>query len=208
MILIGQYDSPFVRRVGIALTLHGHAFEHRPWSVFGDTERLRPLNPLVRVPTLLLDDGEALVESHAILDHLDDIAPPEKALIARSGAERRRTMKVIALAMGAAEQAVGLFYERRLHAAVSDVLVDRRRSQILGTLATLERDRAARPGSTWFGGALGHADIAVAVMFRFVIEAHPGLIADGTVPALAAHAEACEALPVFRAIAQPFIPPA
>ncbi|MET0575043.1 MAG: glutathione S-transferase N-terminal domain-containing protein, partial [Mesorhizobium sp.] len=41
MILIGQYDSPFVRRVGIALTLYGLPFEQRPWSSFGDAEKLR-----------------------------------------------------------------------------------------------------------------------------------------------------------------------
>ena len=58
MILIGQYDSPFVRRVGIALRLYGMAFEHRPWSVFGDADKIRVLNPLVRVPTLVLEDGE------------------------------------------------------------------------------------------------------------------------------------------------------
>jgi glutathione S-transferase len=208
MILIGQYDSPFVRRVGIALTLHGHAFEHRPWSVFGDTERIRPLNPLVRVPTLVLDDGEVLVESNAILDHLDDVAPPGSALIARAGPERRHAMKVIALAMGAAEQAVGLFYELRLHERASPVLVERRTSQILGALDALERDGAARSGFPWFGDRLGHADIAVAVTIRFVTEAHPGLIAERRLPALAAHAAACEALPVFRAIAQPFVPPA
>ena len=60
MILIGQYDSPFVRRVGIALTLYGRAFEHRPWSAWGDAERLRSVNPLTRVPVLLLDDGEVV----------------------------------------------------------------------------------------------------------------------------------------------------
>ena len=55
MILIGQYDSPFVRRVGIALTLYELPFEHRPWSTFGDADKLRPYNPLTRVPTLVLD---------------------------------------------------------------------------------------------------------------------------------------------------------
>ena len=38
MILIGQYDSPFVRRVGIALRRYQLPFEHRPWSVWGDAE--------------------------------------------------------------------------------------------------------------------------------------------------------------------------
>src|SRR5215210_771936 len=76
LILIGQYDSPFVRRVGIALRLYGHAYEHRPWSTFGDADRIAVLNPLQRVPTLVLDDGEVLIESGAILDHLDELAGP------------------------------------------------------------------------------------------------------------------------------------
>ena len=69
MILIGQYDSPFVRRVGIALTLYGLPFEHRPWSIFADADQIRPYNPLTRVPTLVLDDGDVLIESHHILDY-------------------------------------------------------------------------------------------------------------------------------------------
>ena len=52
MILIGQYDSPFVRRVAIALRLYGIAFEHRPWSTFGDAEKIAPYNPLRRVPMM------------------------------------------------------------------------------------------------------------------------------------------------------------
>eukprot|EP01036_Dinobryon_divergens_P061241 gene61241-81638_t len=75
MILIGQYDSPFVRRVGIALTLYEQAFEHRPWSAWGDADQLRALNPLTRVPTLVLDEGDVLIDSHSILDYLDGLAP-------------------------------------------------------------------------------------------------------------------------------------
>jgi glutathione S-transferase len=74
MILIGQFDSPFVRRVGIALRLYDLPFEHRPWSTFGDADKIAPYNPLRRVPTLVLDDGEVLIESTAILDHLDETA--------------------------------------------------------------------------------------------------------------------------------------
>ena len=54
MILIGQYDSPFVRRVAIAMRLYGLAYEHRPWSTFGDADKLAAFNPLRRVPTLVL----------------------------------------------------------------------------------------------------------------------------------------------------------
>ena len=78
MILIGQYDSPFVRRVAIAMRLYGIAFEHKPWSTFGDADKIAPYNPLRRVPTLVLDDGEALIESAMILDHLDDRRRPRQ----------------------------------------------------------------------------------------------------------------------------------
>ena len=63
MILIGQYDSPFVRRVGIALTLYGIPFRHEPWSGFGDTDKIAQFNPLRRVPTLVMDDGVVLADS-------------------------------------------------------------------------------------------------------------------------------------------------
>lgn len=208
MILIGQYDSPFVRRVGIALTLYGLPFEHRPWSVFGDPEKIRPYNPLTRVPTLVLDDGDTLIESHCILDHLDSLVPAERALYPRIEPERRRAMKVAALAMGTAEKAVSLFYEQRLHREVSDIWVSRCRAQILDALAVLEADRAGRAGEHWFGGRLGHADIAVAVVLRFLGEAHPGLVPAGAIPALTADAARLEQLPAFRAISQPFAPPA
>jgi len=89
MILIGQYDSPFVRRVGIALGTYGLAFEHRPWSVWGDAEKIAAHNPLRRVPTLLLDDGTALVETFAILDTIDELVPAQRALLPRSGPARR-----------------------------------------------------------------------------------------------------------------------
>ena len=74
MILIGQYDSPFVRRVAIALRLYGLAFEHRPWSTFGEGDRIAPFNPLRRVPTLVLDGGEALIERTAFPDYLAEQA--------------------------------------------------------------------------------------------------------------------------------------
>src|SRR5260370_9846355 len=90
MILIGQYDSPFVRRVAIARRLYGLWFEARPWSTFGDGEKIAAYNPLRRVPTLVLGSGEVLIESTAILDYLDDLIGPEDAMIAARGPERRR----------------------------------------------------------------------------------------------------------------------
>lgn len=208
MILIGQFDSPFVRRVGIALEIYGLAFDHKPWSAFGDADKIRPYNPTLRVPTLVLDDGESLIDSHAMLDHLDSRVPPEKRLFPDVEPARRRALKVASLATGMADKAVGLFYEKRLHDVPSPRFVERWTAQVKGGLDALEADRAARATTFWFGDAMGHADIAVACVWRFVVEAHAGLIAPDTYRALGAHAAACEALPVFKKIAQPFIPPA
>ena len=208
MILIGQFDSPFVRRVGIALRLYGIPFEHRPWSVFGDAEKIRAINPLVRVPTLQLDGGAVLIDSHIILDHLDSLVPLERRMFPVGEPARREALKVATLATGLAEKAVSLFYERALHEVASPVWSERCRAQIRDVAAALEADRAGRRGAYWFGETIGHADIAVAAALRFVGEAHPGLLDLGSHAALAAHAERCEALPVFQEIAQPFIPPA
>jgi glutathione S-transferase len=208
MILIGQYDSPFVRRVAIALRLYGIAYEHRPWSTFGDAERIAPFNPLRRVPTLILDDGEVLIESGAILDYLDESVGPSRAMIPPSGVARRRALKVCALATGLADKAVSLFYEGVLHAATSEQWITRCRTQIADVLTALESSRMQSKASFWFAEAIAHADIAVACALRFVREAHPGLFEEQRWPALASHATLCESRDEFRDIAQPFQPPA
>lgn len=204
MILIGQYDSPFVRRVGIALTLYGLPFDHRPWSVFGEGDRIRALNPLMRVPTLVLTDGTVLADSHMMLDYLDSLV--EAPLFPRAEPARHRALRIAALGCGLAEKAVSLFYEGRLHTVTSPIWVDRCRLQIGSVLAALNAERPKT--NWWFGDSLGHADIAVACALRFLAEAHPGLIDMADYPALAAHAAKAEALAEFQAVKQPFVAPA
>ena len=80
--------------------------------------------------------------------------------------------------------------------------------QIRGTLAALATDCAGRPGPYWFGDRIGHADIAVAACLRHANDAHPTLIDWAAHPALKAHCDRLEAMPVFREISQPFLPPA
>ncbi|MCP1973298.1 glutathione S-transferase family protein [Bradyrhizobium elkanii] len=206
MFLIGQYDSPFVRRTAIALRLYGLPFEHKPWSTFGDAEKVAAYNPLRRVPTLVLDDGEALIESSAILDYLDELVGPERAMIARSGPERRKHLRITALATGLADKAVSLVYERVLRKEQLKLWVERCEAQIAGVLAVLEQERAAVPSPYWLGDRIGHADIAVACALRFTGEAHPHLF-DARYPGLKAHAARCEALPPFQEIVQPLAPP-
>jgi glutathione S-transferase len=206
MILIGQYDSPFVRRVAVALRLYNMAYEHRPWSTFADADQIATFNPLRRVPTLVLDDGEVLIESGTILDWLDEQMGP-RALIPREGMARRQALKLCALATGLGDKAVSLVYERVLHAQASAVWQARCETQIAGVLDALEADRSGRHTAYWFGESIGHADIAVACVLRFLLEAHPGVFDARRWPALVAHAAQCEGLPEFQAVVQVFIPP-
>ena len=207
MILIGQYDSPFVRRVAIALDIYALPFEHRPWSTFGDAELLAPFNPLRRVPTLVLDGGEALIESFAILDWLDEQVGPDRALIARNGLERRTALKICALATGLADKAVSLLYERIMHGETSQIWIDRCQTQIRDVLDVLETGAAARQSPWWFGERIGHADIAATCAIRFTREAHPGLFDPARWPVLDRHSAECEAQNSFRRIVQPLSPP-
>jgi len=203
--LIGQYDSPFVRRVAVALTHHGLAFRHLPWSVWADAERLAQYTPLRRVPVLVLEDGSVLVESFAILDALDDRVGAEHALLPRSGPVRRQGLRVAAFATGLADKAVSLLYEHVLRKpeARNAVWAERCARQITETLRLLEQERRVITSPFWFGDALSHADIAVGCMLRFTREAHPALLRASPLPALEAHAVRCEALPAFAAVVQP-----
>lgn len=208
MILIGQFDSPFVRRVGIALHIYGLAYEHRPWSTFSDADLIRPFNPLTRVPTLVLDDGEALLESFAILDWLDELGPPDRVLIAASGAARRTTLRRTALATGLCDKLVSLIYERALHDVTSPAWLRRCETQAGAALDALEAERASAGAPFWVGEQLTHADIALACAVRFLAEAHPAIFALARWPNLVRHGERCEALEAFEAVQQVFIPPA
>ena len=117
MLLIGQYDSPFVRRVGIALTIYEMAFEHAPWSTFGEADKIAKYNPLRRVPTLVLDDGAVLMDSASILMVLDGMAGPERAVLARPGEDGLHSLRIAAMAAGVADKGVSLLYERVLREA-------------------------------------------------------------------------------------------
>jgi glutathione S-transferase len=208
MILIGQYDSSFVRRIGIALTLYGLPFEHRPWSIFGDVDKIQPINPLIRVPTMVLGDGDVIVDSPSMIDHIDSLVPADRRLLPQNEPERHRAIAIMALATGFADKGAALFYERQLHEQPSEFWMERCKRQMLGVLDVLEAKRNSVASRYWFGEKFGHADIAVACAIRHMSEAHPGLVRLENYPALAAHCASMEALPVFQQISQPFIAPA
>ena len=92
MQLIGMLDSPFVRRVAIALRLLDLPYEHRPLSVFRNFQAFSLFNPMVKAPTLVLDDGTVLMDSSLILDYLECLAGRERSLLPQRPQARARAL--------------------------------------------------------------------------------------------------------------------
>ena len=202
-----MFDSPYVRRVAIAMTLLGLEFEHRNWSVGKDFDRIREYSPVGRVPALVLDSGEVLAESAMILDYLDSLAGPQRALLPVEGVARRQALRLIGLATGAADKAIMIVIERvfrpeeKRHAPWTDRCL----VQVEGALAELEKQCAARNGQWLVGEAISLADITVACNATYAREAVP--LDLSAYPQLLAHVERCEALPVFARFHVPFDAP-
>ena len=117
MKLIGVNRSPFTRRVAITLKIYDMPFEQQELSGFGNRVDVRASNPLGRIPALVLDDGETLVDSGAIIDHLDETHGRDRALTPPGGRDRRAVLKIGALMMGACEKGLQAAYERNHHPA-------------------------------------------------------------------------------------------
>lgn len=210
MKLIGMFDSPFVRRVAITMHVHGMPFEHLDWSVGRDFARIREYSPLGRVPALVLDDGEVLVESAAILDYLDEQAGPQRALLPASGVERRQALQLMALAVGAAEKGRDQIYESAFRPPEKrhEPWLERCRAQMQGALAELNRASALRGASAWLvGSRMTQADITTACMVTFLTESVGVAPEAAPYPALRTRVARCEALPAFSAFHVPWFSP-
>jgi len=208
MILIGMFDSPFVRRVAISMKLLGIPFEHKNWSVGKDQALIRKYNPLGRVPALVLDDGEVLTESSAILDYLDDRVGSGSALLPVTGAPRRKALRLMALATGAAEKAGQQVYETVFRPAEKrhEPWLARLRQQTDGALAALDQAAAEIEGDDWLiDEGLTQADISVTCAFTYISEALR--LPANAYPSLRKHVARCEKLPVFKALYAPFDAP-
>ena len=195
--LIGHYDSPFVRRVGISLHLLGMPFERQLLSVFGDADKLRAYNPVGRVPALVLDDGEVLVDSAAILDHLDQAVGPEHALLPASGKSRRDALQKVVLATGVNDKAVAITYERRHRGDAADAgWIARCRGQQEAALAVLEKLFAAEAAADF---RVKQPEITVATMLGYVRLRQPETLPRGRYPALEGLSARAEAHAAFKA---------
>src|ERR1700729_1875520 len=198
MQLIGMLDSPYVRRVAIALIIAKTPFIHRPISLFRHIDQFSKLNPLLKAPTLLTDDGVALMDSSLILDYLAGVDSGVAALTPSKAPQRLEALRATGLALTVMEKAVHRHYERRLRPAEKqhEPWVDRVMGQLSAGLSAMD---AELPGSAWISGELGLADITVACAFGFTHALLADVVETSRYPNLGAFCARAEALPPFRA---------
>jgi len=197
MILIGRYRSPFSRRVAITLRLLGIKYEHRPYTTWSNLTEVRAVNPVGRIPALILDSGEIIFDSTAILDYLDQIAGPDRALVPASEPGRHEVLRIVACALGALEKVVAALYEQTMRPAEKfhRPWIEHNESQARSGREWL----AALPQSPWLaGGTLTQADVTMVVMYDFTRIVNPRLIPDGRYPHLDSLAARCTALAAFK----------
>ena len=203
MILVGRYRSPFTRRVAITMRILGLGYEHRPVKPWPSNEELLPMNPLGRVPILILDDGEMLWESGFILEYLDELVGPERALTPTSGPERLAVQKMVHWTMGTQEKVVLANHERyrRPDGYVEQAWIDRCEGQAAAGLAELDKFEP----SPWLAGTdITQADVTLGVLCGHVALTCPGLMPAGRYPNLDALSAACAQLPAFADTAPDF----
>jgi glutathione S-transferase len=195
MKLVGRYDSPYVRRVGVTLRVLDLPFEHVPLSPFSQAAEFRRIAAVGRMPALVLDSGETLIESAAILDYLDELVGAERALIPSAGDERRRNLQILACATAACDKAIAINYERRRPAGlVSAGWMARCREQLDAALSELERFGLALADDQ----PLRQAEITTACACEYVGRVEPDALPGGRYPRLECLSAACEAREPFR----------
>jgi glutathione S-transferase len=196
MLLVGMLDSPYVRRAAITGTLLGLEFEHRSVSVFRHMPEFRKINPLIKAPTLVADDGTVLSESLLIIQHFEDVAG--RSLRPAEKAARVKDLSLTGIGIVAADKAVSVEYERkRPEEKRYEGWQERILSQLHAALDLL--DQAAQRGEIGAGPKLRPGDIAAAIAWGFCRFVIPEFVPEERWPALARQAAACEALPVFKA---------
>lgn len=196
MILVGQMDSPFVRRVAIVLNHHGIDYDRQVMSVFENFDDMLEINPLGKVPTLILNDGTHLYDSRAIIEYLENITPIETRLTPVGGTSLTTMLAIEAMGIGLAEKIYerGIEYSRRRPGAQDPAWIERMETQIFSVLCWLE----ARATPEWFvGEKMTRADIAVTVALTYVSEKLPQLFDIHKYSKLAAYRIRMEELAVF-----------
>lgn len=199
MKLVGMLDSPYVRRVAISLRLLGLPFEHASISVFRGFEAFERINPVVKAPTLVCDDGTLLMDSSLILQYAEGLAG--RSLLPGTPPALARALRLTGLALAACEKTAQIVYERGLRPPEKqhEPWLARVRGQLHAACAALDAELAGEPRVSGEAG-LGQAALTTAVAWTFTQHMLPEVLAPAAFPHLVAHTAAAEALPVFRAI--------
>lgn len=197
MQLIGMLDSAYVRRVAITMQLLGLPYEHRSLSVFSNYAEFSAINPLVKAPTLVCDDGFQLVDSTLIIDHLETLAG--HSLMPHQAVARRRALRLIGLALVACDKVAQGVHEKRLRPAEKPYQPWSRRinEQLVAALEAIEHMLDQQPLER--GKEITQAGITVAVAWRFVQMLAPEAVLPAAFPCIAAHSAHAEQLPAFIA---------
>jgi glutathione S-transferase len=200
MQLIGMLDSPYVRRVAVSLQLLGLPFEHRSISVFSTFEQFRRINPVVKAPSLVCDDGTVLMDSTLILEYAENLAAPRKSLMPAGISERRQALRVIGLALAACEKSVQIIYERSLRPAekLHQPWVSRVTGQLLAAYNALESEVLRKPLAI-ADEPIDQAGITAAVAWHFTHMTLPEVVPELDFPALQRFSAKAEQLPEFAA---------
>jgi glutathione S-transferase len=198
--LIGYMDSPFVRRVAISLEFLGIAYEHRELSIFRDFDEFRVINPLVKVPTLVLDNNQVLVDSTLIIDHLEKHVAG-RSLMPGNATDHLKATQYIGAALVAMEKLAGLIYEtsHRPPGLQHQPWIDRLRTQLSGAIGLMETSVKNRKGKWLLGNETNQADITTAVAWRFSQHIEASHIDPADYPALSEYSRQAEGLPEFLA---------
>ena len=199
MKLYGMLDSPYVRRAAISLQLLGLRFEHQSLSVFRGFDDFRRINPVVRAPTLVCDDGELLMDSTLIIEYAEALARP-RTLQPAALPQRQHDLALTGLALAACEKSVQIVYEHgvRPPEKLHQPWVARVTAQMLAAFDALEQQLARAPLDASTEG-ITQAGVTAAVTWRFVQSLLPGKVPPSRCPQLAAFSARAEALPAFAA---------
>lgn len=197
MRLIGMLDSPYVRRVAIAFECLGVSFEHEAVSVFSTFEKFQSINPVVKAPTLVCDDGEVIMDSSLILQFVEAAKANSRSLWPRDPVALQHDFRAVSLALAACEKSVQTVYERNLRPAAAqyEPWLSRVRGQLLSAYSGLEREVANRPEA--FAG-LSHASITAAVAWQFTQSELALVVPAAQYPSLLALSERMERSPQFQ----------
>ncbi len=162
MKLLGTLTSPYVRKVRVVLAEKKIDFEWVLDSPNNPDSLARRINPLARVPVLVLDDETPIFDSPVIVDYLDNLAP-NNTLLPKAHRERIEVKRWEALADGLLDAAILVrlenTFEGRKPSERSQAWIDRQMDKVHASLKAMAQGLGDKPFCS--GIHLSLSDIAV-----------------------------------------------